>query len=78
MLVQHREIADPDHGGRYTVKVYESMKVPAGDGGWRHAEIRLVPDSTALGYEPIVLHGVAEEDVRVIAELAEVLTPGEG
>lgn len=76
LLVQHRDIADPDHGGRYTVKVYESTKVPDGEGGWRHAELRLKPDTDAPGYGPIVLEGVEEGAVQVIAELVEVLGPG--
>ncbi len=73
VLVQHRDIADPDHGGRYTVKVYESTKVTDGEGGWRHVEIHLRPDTDAPGYGPIVLRAADEGEVRVIAELVEVL-----
>lgn len=73
VLAQHRDIADPDHGGRYTVKVYESVKAPAAGGPWRHVEIRLKPDTDAAGYEPIVLRSVEEGEVQVIAELVEVL-----
>jgi hypothetical protein len=47
--------------------------VPSDDGGWRHLSIRLEPDTTAPGYEPIVLDGVADADVRAVAELVEVL-----
>jgi type I restriction enzyme R subunit len=72
LLVEHREIADPDTGGRYTVKVYRSEKAPADAGGWRHGEIRLEPDTTAAEYEPIVLHA-GDGDLRVIAELVAVL-----
>jgi hypothetical protein len=74
LLVEHRDIADPDTGGSYTVKVYESSHEPEESGSWRHSEIRLWPDTDASGYEPIVLTGPAEE-LRVVAELIEVL-PG--
>jgi len=75
VLVEHRDITDPDTGGRYTVKEYESTRREDEDGGWRHEEVRLLPNSTAPGYEPIVLGDVGIGDVRVIAELVEVL-PG--
>lgn len=45
------------------------------DGVTEHAEIRLEPDSDAPGYEPIVLRGMPEDAVRVVAEVVEVL-PG--
>jgi type I restriction enzyme R subunit len=76
LLVQHHDIADPDTGGSYTVKLYESSRETDGDGSWRHSEIRLRPDTDAPGYEPIVLGGDAD-DLRVVAELIEVL-PGAG
>ena len=44
VLAEHRSIDDPELGGSYTVKIYESEKQAAG-GGWRHRQVRLVPDS---------------------------------
>jgi hypothetical protein len=73
VLVEHRDIADPDLEGPFTLKVYESDKEAVGDGSWRHTEIRLKPDTTTSGYEPIVLRGVPEDEIQVIAELVEVL-----
>jgi phage repressor protein C with HTH and peptisase S24 domain len=63
LLVEHRDIADPDTGGSYTVKMY---------GSWRHTEIRLRPDTDTPGYEPIVLSD-RTDDLRVVAELIAVL-----
>ncbi len=74
VVVQHRSIADPETGGRYTVKLYTSEKVPAGEGGWRHERITLRPDSDRPGFEAIEL--AAEDDeggFRVIAEMLTVL-----
>lgn len=38
LLVAAHEIQDPEHTGRYTLKVYESEKVGAGD-SWKHTRI---------------------------------------
>lgn len=74
VLAQHRNIEDPELGGRYTVKVYESDKVATEDGSWRHGVVRLKPDSNDPTFEPIVLEALEEGDLRIIAELVEVLT----
>jgi len=73
--VEHRDIADPDLEGPFTLKVYESDKEAISDGSWHHTERHLKPDTTASGYRPIILKDVGEDDVHVIAELVEVL-PG--
>lgn len=73
VLVEYRGIDDPESGGSYTIKTYESEKVLDEDGGWRHSVIRLLPANPA--YQPIVLKDVDEGAVRVIAEFVEVLKP---
>jgi DUF2075 family protein len=74
VVVQHRSIADPETGGRYTVKRYTSEKVPAGEGGWRHERITLRPDSDRPEFEPIELVAGDDEDgFQVIAEMLTVL-----
>jgi DUF2075 family protein len=73
VLAQHRDIADTDTGGHYTVKVYESKKEVLPDGTWQHASIILKPDTTASGYEPIILSATQSDDLKVIAELVAVL-----
>ena len=71
VLVQHRDIQDPETGGSYTVKRYRSEKASDGMGGWRHTEIRLVPENPE--FAPIVLTEAREDEVRVVAELIDVL-----
>jgi uncharacterized protein len=73
VLVQHRELSDTDTGGHYTIKVYESVKKVMADGNWRHVAIILRPDTTATGYEPIMLSEEQSDDLKVIAELIAVL-----
>jgi len=70
LLVQHREIWDPENGGSYTVKRYSSSKERVGD-SWSHAEIRLEPLNR--NFKPIVLVNVVDEDFRVIGEVVDVL-----
>ena len=72
VVVQHRDVADPETGGRYTVKLYASEKVPDADGGWIHRRITLRPDSDRPGFEPIELE--VGEDEASFAVLAEMLT----
>jgi type I restriction enzyme R subunit len=68
VLVQHREIQDTDLGGHFTLKRYHSEKAQNPDGTWEHTRIVLSPDTTAEGYEPIVIEASGDEEVRVIAE----------
>ncbi len=70
VLVQMRDSTDPETGERYTVKRYESEKVPA-EGSWRHARITLKPVNP--DFEPIVITEVEQDQVQVIAECIEVL-----
>ena len=74
VLAQHRDINDPEHGGQYTVKVYDSDKEATEDGGWRHTCITLKPDSTDAAFTPIVLENLEDGELTIVAELLEVLT----
>jgi hypothetical protein len=72
LVVQHRKISDPQHGGHYTLKCHESEKVAEAETGeWLHTPNRLkplTPDFDAIEVE------ANEEDVfRVVAEFVEGL-----
>lgn len=71
VLAQHREIDDPETGGSFTVKIYDSSKVL--DEGEVRGSVTLQPLNP--DYAPIVLTDVEDDDLLVIAELVEVL-PG--
>jgi len=76
VVVQHRDGAAPDTGGRFSVEVYSSDKIPDEDCGWRHSRITLASDSDVPGFEPIVLSADALGDAfTVVAELVAVLEP---
>lgn len=69
VLVQLRDQKDPETGERYTVKRYESEKVPDEE-SWRHARITLKPANR--DFAAIDLTG-GDGDLTVIAEFIEVL-----
>lgn len=74
VVVQHRAISDPETGGRYTIKRYESKKVLAEDGNWRHQRITLHPDSDRPEFKPLVIElQDGEDEFSVVAEMLMVL-----
>lgn len=72
VLVEHHSIQDAETGGRYTLKRYQSTKETDEQGNWQHSEIRLEPLNPA--FEPMVLKDVREDELKVVAEVIEVLS----
>jgi SOS-response transcriptional repressor LexA len=72
VIVEHRDIQDPDTGASYTVKRYRSDKV-AGDHSWRHERIVLSAESNIPAYSDIVLEGKRMKQLKVVGELVAVL-----
>ena len=68
-----RDVANSESGERYTVKRYGSEKAGDGD-SWQHTKITLNPINP--DFEAIVLTGVDEGSLQVVAEVVEV--PGGG
>lgn len=73
VLVQHRNVTDPETGGSYTVKQYQSEKRGDEVDGWRHERIILSPLSNDPAFQPIVLEPSEEGVVSVIAEWVAVV-----
>ena len=71
LLVWNSGIDDPMSSGHYTLKVYTSEKAVEADGACQHTRIVLKPLNPE--FEPIVLTAKEEGDVRVIAELCNVV-----
>ena len=69
--VQHRDIDEPENAGSYTVKRYKSDKEIDGTDGWRHSEIRFLPEN--LDFAQVILGDVRDDEFHVIAEVVEVL-----
>jgi type III restriction enzyme len=73
LLVWHSGLADPETGGQFTLKVYHREQTAAPDGDWRHTRVVLKPLNPE--FEALVLDPRDERDVRVVAELVEVVGP---
>ena len=71
VLVQLRDGKDPETGERYTVKRYQSEKIPDPNGTLQHSKINLLPNNPE--FEPIILTSEDEGSVQVVAEVVEVL-----
>lgn len=71
LVVQHRSIEDPDHGGSFTVKLYQSEKIEE-YGELLNQRIILKPQTNAFGYKDIVFEDRIE-DIKVIGEFLSVL-----
>ncbi len=72
VLVQHRAIEDPDHGGSYTVKLYRSEKAPI-DGELINRRVILSPVTSAVGYSDLVFDADDLDDLYVVGEFVAVL-----
>jgi SOS-response transcriptional repressor LexA len=75
VLAQHHEMSDPEHGGSYTIKRYQSKKNVNPDETWEHEEVVLEPLNRE--FEPLVFKENSE-DLKIIAELIEVLEDSVG
>jgi len=69
LLVASNDVTDPENGGHYTVKRYQSEKVADEDGSFRHTRIALKPSNP--DFDPIVLTPQDEGRVHVVAEFLE-------
>jgi SOS-response transcriptional repressor LexA len=72
VIVQSRDIQDPDTGGKYTVKFYRSEKTETQD-SWTHLGIRLEPDSMDSKFKPIAVDAEAVNDLRVVGEFVGII-----
>lgn len=68
VVAQHRSIHDPDLGGSYTIKIYESEKKAVDDGEWAHVRITLKPDSADPGYTDIEFGPDSADGLTIVAE----------
>ena len=73
VLVCLRDAADPDTGGKLTVKRYSSVKTGDDDDEFRHVRIELQPLNP--DYAPIVIERADEGALRVVGEFIAVIQP---
>lgn len=66
VLAQHRGVEDPETGGSFTVKMYESSYDLVD--GERRGRVELVPVSTDGGFERLVFEDESLEGLEIVAE----------
>ena len=76
VLVELRDAADPETGGAYTIKRYQSEKTDLGYGEWTHSRICLHPLNPE--YKTIVIEENLDDAFTVVAELVKVLPQDKG
>ncbi|MDQ7917195.1 DUF3427 domain-containing protein [Mesonia sp. MT50] len=72
VLVENRDIHDPDFNSGFTVKTYSSQKSVTEE-GWGHKEIVLKPNSYDNSFKDIVIDNESAEGMKVIGEFITVL-----
>ncbi len=71
VLIQHYNSYDPEYGGSYSIKVYESIKSYNDDGTWSHEKIILNPKNKA--FNPIIINEEDANEYRIIGDFVGVL-----
>jgi hypothetical protein len=72
VIVQSRDIQDPDTVGQYTVKIYRSEKTETED-SWSHHSIRLEPDSMDRNFKPLNVKSATGNYLRVVGEFLAII-----
>ncbi|MEQ8785061.1 MAG: DEAD/DEAH box helicase family protein [Pirellulaceae bacterium] len=72
LLVQLNTHIDPEDGGRYTIKRYQSTK-KVDEEGWQHETVELHPLNVNADYQPIRVSPENAEGMRIIGEFVDVI-----
>lgn len=72
VLVENRDIHDPDFNSGFTVKTYSSQKSITEE-GWEHTEIVLKPNSYDDSFEDIIIDKESGEGMKVVGEFISIL-----
>lgn len=72
VLIENRDIHDPDFNSAFTVKTYSSQKTITEE-GWEHTEIVLKPNSNNETFTDIIIDEANGKGMRVIGEFVGVV-----
>jgi len=73
VLAQHRDIDDSEMGGHFAVKEFAAETWMDEDGNITNSAVTLRSDSTEPSFHDIVITNAGEGDLRILAELVEVV-----
>lgn len=72
VLVENRDVQDPDFNSAFTVKTYSSQKRVTEE-GWEHTEIILKPNSYDDSYSDIIIDSENADSMSIVGEFVTVL-----
>lgn len=72
VLVENLDKQDVDFNSAFTVKTYTSEKIFTNE-GWKHSEIKLLPNSFDESYSPIIISEANAENMKIIGEFVLII-----
>jgi hypothetical protein len=72
LLIENKDIQDPDFNSAFTIKTYSSEKIVTNE-NWEHTSIVLRPNSYDSYYQDIIINKENAAEMRVIGEFVKIL-----
>jgi superfamily II DNA or RNA helicase/HKD family nuclease/phage repressor protein C with HTH and peptisase S24 domain len=72
LLIENRDVQDPDFNSAFTIKTYSSEKIVTEE-NWEHNAIVLRPNSFDNSYQNIIITEQNAQDMRVVGEFIRIL-----
>ncbi len=72
VLIENRDIQDPDFNSAFTIKTYSSEK-SVSEEMWEHTSITLSPNSYDSTYKNIIITEENAEEMRIIGEFVKII-----
>ena len=73
LLIENKDIQDPDFNSAFTIKTYSSEKIVTNE-NWEHTSIVLRPNSHDSSYQDIIIKEDNAAEMRVIGEFVKILS----
>jgi hypothetical protein len=72
LLIENRDLQDPDFNSAFTIKTYSSEKIMT-EHNWEHTSIVLRPNSFDRSYKNIIITEQNASEMRVVGEFIKIL-----
>lgn len=72
LLIENRDLQDPDFNSAFTIKTYSSEKFVSEE-SWEHTSIILRPNSFDSNYQNIIITEENAQEIRVVGEFVKIL-----
>jgi superfamily II DNA or RNA helicase/HKD family nuclease/phage repressor protein C with HTH and peptisase S24 domain len=72
LLIENRDLQDPDFNSAFTIKTYSSEKIVTEE-NWEHSQIVLRPNSFDSSYQNIIITEENAINMRIVGEFVEIM-----